>query len=134
MGWFSGLIGGGSSVVEPVVAIGNVIDKLFTSDDERAAGKLLKQKLAQAPMLAQSEINKVQASHRSTFVAGARPFLMWVCGFGLLFAFVLNPIIEWIAPERGSPDLPLEAMMELTIAMLGLAGLRTVEKLKGVAK
>ena len=81
MGWFSGLIGGGSSVVEPVVAIGNVIDKLFTSDDERAAGELLKQKL-----------------------------------------------------ERGSPDLPLEAMMELTIAMLGLAGLRTVEKLKGVAK
>ena len=43
MGWFSGLIGGGSSVVEPVVAIGNVIDKLFTSDDERAAGELLKQ-------------------------------------------------------------------------------------------
>tara|TARA_R110000796_G_scaffold111580_1_gene223101 strand:- start:879 stop:1280 length:402 start_codon:yes stop_codon:yes gene_type:complete len=133
MGWLSKLTGG-SSVIEPVVAIGNVIDKLFTSDDERAAGELLKQKLAQAPMLAQSEINKVQASHRSTFVAGPRPFLMWVCGFGLLFAFVLNPIIEWIAPERGSPDLPLEAMMELTIAMLGLAGLRTLEKLKGVSK
>ena len=133
MGWFSSLTGGGG-VVEPVVAIGNVIDKLFTSDEERAAGELLKQKLAQAPQLAQSEINKVQAGHRSTFVAGARPFLMWVCGAGLLFAFVLNPIIEWIAPERGSPDLPLEAMMELTIAMLGLAGLRTVEKLKGVSK
>ena len=133
MSWFSSLTGG-SGVVEPVVAIGNVIDKLFTSDEERAAGELLKQKLAQAPQLAQSEINKVQAGHRSTFVAGARPFLMWVCGMGLLFAFVLNPIIEWIAPERGSPDLPLEAMMELTIAMLGLAGLRTVEKLKGVSK
>ena len=133
MGWFSSLTGGGG-VVEPVVAIGNVIDKLFTSDEERAAGELLKQKLAQAPQLAQSEINKVQAGHRSTFVAGARPFLMWVCGAGLLFAFVLNPIIEWIAPERGSPDLPLEAMMELTIAMLGLAGLRTVEKLKGLSK
>jgi hypothetical protein len=133
MGWFSSLTGG-SDVVEPVVAIGNVIDKLFTSDEEREAGKLLKQKLAQAPQLAQAEINKVQAGHRSTFVAGARPFLMWVCGMGLLFAFVLNPIIEWIAPDRGSPDLPLEAMMELTIAMLGLAGLRTVEKLKGVSK
>jgi hypothetical protein len=133
MGWLSKLTGGGG-LVEPVEAIGNVIDKLFTSDEERAAGELLKQKLAQAPQLAQSEINKVQAGHRSTFVAGARPFLMWVCGAGLLFAFVLNPIIEWIAPERGSPDLPLEAMMELTIAMLGLAGLRTVEKLKGVAK
>ena len=133
MSWFSDLIGTGAAV-EPVVAIGNVIDQLFTSDEEKAAGDLLKQKLAQAPMLAQTEINKVQASHRSTFVAGARPFLMWVCGFGLLFAFVLNPIIEWIVPEQGSPELPLEAMMELTIAMLGLATLRTVEKLKGVAK
>jgi hypothetical protein len=133
MGWFSSLTGGGS-VVEPVVAIGNVIDKLFTSDEEREMGKLMKQKLAQAPMLAQTEINKVQAGHRSTFVAGARPFLMWVCGFGLLFAFLINPMIEWIAPDRGSPDLPLDSMMELTLAMLGLATLRTVEKIKGVSK
>ena len=131
MGFFSFL---GGDAVEPVVAIGNVIDKLFTSDEEKAAGNLLKQKLAQAPMLAQSEINKVQAGHRSTFVAGARPFLMWVCGLGFLFAFVFNPILQWIAPELGSPELPLEAMMELTLAMLGLAGLRTVEKLKGVSK
>ena len=133
MGWFSSLTGAGVAV-EPVAAIGNVIDQLFTSDEERAAGELLKAKLAQAPMLAQTEINKVQAGHKSTFVAGARPFLMWVCGFGLLFAFIVNPILEWIAPLRGSPELPLEAMMELTIAMLGLATLRTVEKLKGVSK
>ena len=133
MGWFSSLTGAGAAV-EPVAAIGNVIDQLFTSDEERAAGELLKAKLAQAPMLAQTEINKVQAGHKSTFVAGARPFLMWVCGFGLLFAFIVNPILEWIAPLRGSPELPLEAMMELTIAMLGLATLRTVEKLKGVSK
>ena len=133
MGWFSSLTGAGAAV-EPVAAIGNVIDQLFTSDEERAAGELLKAKLAQAPMLAQTEINKVQAGHKSTFVAGARPFLMWVCGFGLLFAFLINPLIEWILPERGSPELPLDAMMELTIAMLGLATLRTVEKLKGVSK
>jgi hypothetical protein len=134
MGILSSLLGGGGAVAQPIEAIGNIIDSVFTSDEERAQGDLLKQKLALKPSLMQAEINKVQAGHRSTFVAGARPFLMWVCGFGLLFAFVLNPIIEWIAPLRGSPELPLEAMMELTIAMLGLAGLRTVEKLKGVAK
>jgi hypothetical protein len=133
MGWFSKLTGG-SGVVEPVVAIGNVIDKLFTSDEERAAGELLKQKLAQAPQLAQSEINKVQAGHRSTFVAGARPALMWVCALGFLFAFFINPMLQWLLPNAGSPELPLDAMLELTLAMLGLAGLRTVEKLKGVAK
>jgi hypothetical protein len=133
MGWLSKLTGGGG-LVEPVEAIGNVIDKLFTSDEERAAGELLKQKLAQAPQLAQSEINKVQAGHRSTFVAGARPALMWVCALGFLFAFFINPMLQWLLPNAGSPELPLDAMLELTLAMLGLAGLRTVEKLKGVAK
>jgi hypothetical protein len=106
---------------------------VFTSDEERAQGELLKQKLAMQPSMMQAEIMKVQANHRSTFVAGARPFLMWVCGLGFLFAFVINPILQWVAPELGSPELPLDAMLELTLAMLGLAGLRTVEKLNGKA-
>ena len=76
----------------------------------------------------------IQAQHRSTFVAGARPFILWVCGLGFLFSFVINPILQWIAPESGSPVLPLDVMMELTLAMLGLAGLRTVEKLQGKSK
>ena len=125
---------GGASAAEPIEAIGNIIDSVFTSDEERAQGDLLKQKLAMKPSIMQAEINKVQAGHRSTFVAGARPFLMWVCGLGFLFAFVINPILQWLAPELGSPELPLDAMLELTLAMLGLAGLRTVEKLNGKAK
>jgi|TARA_B110000977_G_scaffold178338_1_gene235793 hypothetical protein len=133
MGILSSLFGG-ASAAEPIEAIGNIIDSVFTSDEERAQGDLLKQKLAMKPSIMQAEINKVQASHRSTFVAGARPFLMWVCGLGFLFAFVINPILQWLAPELGSPELPLDAMLELTLAMLGLAGLRTVEKLNGKAK
>ena len=123
----------GGTAAQPIEAIGNVIDKVFTSDEEKMAGQLLLNKLALQPSLLQAEINKVQASHKSTFVAGPRPFLMWVCGLGFLFAFVINPILQWLAPELGSPELPLEVMMELTLAMLGLAGLRTVEKLKGKA-
>lgn len=133
MGILSSLFSGGSGVAQPIEAIGNIIDSVFTSDEERAQGELLKQKLAMRPSMMQAEIMKVQANHRSTFVAGARPFLMWVCGLGFLFAFVINPILQWIAPELGSPELPLDVMMELTLAMLGLAGLRTVEKLKGKA-
>lgn len=129
MGILSSLFGGGSAVAQPIEAIGNIIDSVFTSDEERAQGELLKQKLAMQPSMMQAEIMKVQANHRSTFVAGARPFLMWVCGLGFLFAFVINPILQWVAPELGSPELPLDAMLELTLAMLGLAGLRTVEKL-----
>jgi len=133
MGILSSLFGG-ASAAQPIEAIGNIIDSVFTSDEERIQGEILKQRLAMKPALMQSEINKIQASHRSTFVAGARPFLMWVCGLGFLFAFVINPILQWLAPEFGSPVLPLEAMLELTLAMLGLAGLRTVEKLNGKAK
>lgn len=125
---------GGSAVAEPIEAVGNVVDALFTSDEERLDKELIRTRLLQKPALVQAEINKVQAQHRSTFVAGARPSILWVCSLGFLFAFVINPILQWIAPDVGSPDLPLDAMMELTLAMLGLASLRTVEKIKGVAK
>lgn len=132
MGWLSNIFT--SNVAEPINAVGNVLDKLFTSDGEKLTLDIAKQRLAQQPALAQAEIMKVQAQHRSTFVAGARPFLMWVCGFGFLFAFVINPLLVWLMPDIGRPELPLDAMMELTLAMLGLAGLRTVEKLKGASK
>lgn len=132
MSWFSSLFSATSA--EPINAVGNVLDKLFTSDDERLDKEIIKQRLLQQPALVQAEISKVQAQHRSTFVAGARPFLMWVCGFGFLMAFLLNPVLQWLYPENGSPVLPLEVMMELTLAMLGLSTLRTIEKLKGAAK
>ncbi|WP_190365392.1 3TM-type holin [Pseudoalteromonas sp. S16_S37] len=123
-----------SNAQAPVAAIGSLLDELFTSDEEALNLEILKQRVAQQPNLVQSKINQVQASHRSLWVAGARPFLMWVCGLGFLFAFVVNPILQWLWPQVGTPQLPLDAMMELTLAMLGLAGLRTVEKLQGVAR
>ncbi len=130
MGFLASLFS--STAAEPIAAIGNVVDALFTSDDERLDKAIIKQRLLQQPALAQSEINKVQASHRSTFVAGARPFLMWVCGIGFLMAFVINPIMQWFG--LALVILPVDVMMELTLAMLGLSGLRTIEKLKGVSK
>ena len=50
------------------------------------------------------------------------------------FTFLINPILQWIMPDAGTPELPTDVMMELTLALLGLASLRTVEKIKGVAK
>ena len=132
MGIFSKLFS--SAAAEPIAAIGNVVDSIFTSDDERLTHEEVKIRLLQKPNLAQAEINKVQASHRSLFVAGARPFLMWTCGVGLAMAFIVNPLITFFDPASELIQVPLAQMMELTIAMLGLAGLRTVEKLKGVSK
>ena len=132
MGWLSKVFNFGTA--EPVKAVGDVLDELFTSREEELTLDTIKQRLAQKPQLAQTTVNEVQAAHRSIFVAGARPFLMWVCGFGFLFAFVINPLLTWLFPDMGKPEIPLTVMLELTLAMLGLAGLRTVEKLKAVSK
>ena len=132
MSWLSKVFNVGTA--EPVKAMGDVLDELFTSKEEELTLETVKQRLAQRPQLAQTKVNEVQAAHRSIFVAGARPFLMWVCGFGFLFAFVSNPLLTWLFPDMSKPEIPLAVMLELTLAMLGLAGLRTVEKLKGVSK
>ena len=132
MNWFTSLFA--STAAEPINAIGNVVDSLFTSDDERLSHEEVKLRLLQKPQLAQAEINKVQAGSRSSFVAGARPAIMWVCALGLLTAFVINPYIEFFSDSGKLVNVPLEAMMELTLAMLGLATLRTVEKLNGASK
>ncbi|RZQ51272.1 hypothetical protein C1E23_20415 [Pseudoalteromonas phenolica] len=132
MGWLSKVFNVGTA--EPVKAVGDVLDELFTSKEEELTLDTVKQRLAQRPQLTQTKVNEVQAAHRSIFVVGARPFLMWVCGLGFLFAFVINPLLTWLFPDMGKPEIPLAAMLELTLAMLGLAGLRTVEKLKGVSK
>lgn len=128
MGFFS------NSVVEPIKAVGNIIDNVFTSDKERLTLENVKERLSQNVDLAQSEINKIQAGHRSMFIAGSRPFLLWVCGVGLTMAFIVNPMIEFISPGNEVINVPIDAMMELVLGMLGLSGLRTIEKIKGVSK
>jgi len=132
MSWFSNLFS--SSATQPINAIGNVLDNLFTSDEEELNLAIVKQRLAQQPALAQVEVNKAQAGHRSMFVAGARPFLMWVCGVGLSMAFIINPLLEFYTDGKETINIPIDVIMELVIAMLGLSTLRTVEKLQGKAK
>ena len=131
---FLGGLFASKKAISGVEAVGNVVDQLFNSDEERTQGDILKQKIAMQPSLIQAEIMRVQASHRNWFVAGARPFLLWICGLGFLFSFVVNPLLQWMMPDVGAPEMPTDIMMELTLAMLGLAGLRTVEKLQGFSK
>ncbi|OSM04472.1 3TM-type holin [Magnetofaba australis] len=131
MGILEKIIGGAAA--QPIEAVGKALDGLFTSDEERLDKQALLTRLAQQPAALQVELNKIEAAHRSTFVAGWRPFLGWVCGVGLSFAYVINPIIQWVTGQPG-PQLPLNFMQELVVAMLGLAGLRTWEKHTGRAK
>lgn len=132
MGWFSTLFNSGKTK-SPVEAITDLVDEVWDSEEELMTAERLKTALAMKPSLAQAKINEVQVQHRSTFVAGARPFLMWVCGFGLGFAFIINPILQWSIGIPG-PELPMEDMNNLVLGMLGLGALRTYEKTTGVSK
>ena len=133
LGFLGNILGAGKTIAQPVEAVGNVLDKLFTSDDERLTHKELQTKLAMKPSLAQVELNKVEAGHRSIFVAGWRPAIGWVCACGLMFVYVINPIIQWYSGIPG-PDMPLDNITELVYGLLGLGALRTVEKRMGVSK
>ncbi len=136
MGFFSKILGG--PAIDAVSAVGNVVDQLFTSDEEKAQAAILMEKIRQKPQLLQAEINRVEAGHRSLFVAGWRPFIGWVCGFGFLWAFLLHPLFEWIVVLRGldiaAPGIITDNMMELVLALLGLGTLRSVEKMTGRSK
>ncbi len=133
MGLLSNIVGGGTA--DAITAIGGVFDKLFTSDDERAKAQYVLEKLRQQPQMVQAEINKVEAGHRTLFVAGWRPFIGWVCGFGFLWSFIGHPLFEWVVALEGlhitPPVIATDNMMTLVLSLLGLGTLRTYEKVKG---
>ena len=89
-------------------------------------------------MLAKVELNKAEAQHKSVFVAGWRPFIGWTCGAGIAWAMVLQPIAQWGVTRWGDgaelPTIDTGYLMELIMGMLGMGGLRTFEKMKGVAR
>tara|TARA_Y100000401_G_C8236099_1_gene180619 strand:- start:17 stop:424 length:408 start_codon:yes stop_codon:yes gene_type:complete len=88
--------------------------------------------------LAQLDINKQEAAHRSIFVAGWRPFIGWACGFALAWTYVVTPILNFILAQTGHlvdlPAMDMSQMMPVLMGMLGLGGLRTFEKYKNVSK
>ena len=96
------------------------------------------EKHAQALAKGQIQANTEQAKHPSLFVAGARPAIMWICALGLLTQFFIMPIAEWATaiwlPETRLPELNTGELMTLTLSLLGLGGMRSFEKTKGVAR
>jgi len=129
----------GKAASQPIEAVGKVLDGLFTSDEERLDKQALLTKLAQQPELAQIELNKIEAQHRTLFVAGWRPFIGWVCGTAIAYHFIAQPIAVYVltiaSPEtQAPPALDFAPLMTLVLSLLGLGSLRTVEKGMGRAK
>jgi len=63
----------------------------------------------------QNEVNKIEAQHRSIFVAGWRPFIGWVCGVALLYNFILRDIIAWVYPEQIPPALQMDHLITILL-------------------
>jgi hypothetical protein len=112
-------------------------DKEKRAQAEREIQAKLTDSLAQVD-LAQLGINKVEVAHRSIFVAGWRPFVGWTCGTALAYTYVIQPILVFGLAQTGHlielPGVDITALMPVLMGILGLGGLRSWEKVKGVAR
>ena len=81
--WLAKLLGtaGGSAIAQPVEAVGNVLDKLFTSKDEKLTHEEVRMRLMMKPDIAQVELNKIEAQSRHWFTAAWRPFIGWAVSY-----------------------------------------------------
>ena len=131
--------------LDPVTAVldigGKLIDRMWPDPAQAATAKLELIKLQQsgdlAQMTGQLEINKVEAANANIFVSGWRPAIGWVCALALLYQYLIRPLAMAVFAAIGHP-LPVmpgldENLWQLMMAMLGMGGLRTFEKVQGVA-
>ena len=87
--------------------------------------------MADRQMSAQIEVNKVEAAHKSLFVAGWRPAIGWICGLALLYSTIISPILGiWVTV----PEVDTSLLTTVLMGMLGLGAMRTFEKTKGVSR
>jgi len=125
--------------LDPLTAVADlassVVNKIWPDKTE-----VEKQQLAAAVTLVQGQldINQEEAKNPNVFVSGWRPAIGWICGASLGYTYLGYPLLVWIStvwyPTIHAPLLGNDGMlMELLFGMLGMGGLRTFEKLKGVA-
>jgi hypothetical protein len=128
------------TLIGPVTGI---LDKFIEDKDQKNALAheiaTMAERHAQETKMAQIEVNKAEAQHKSIFVSGWRPFIGWTCGTALAYHFVLAPIILFATAYAGIevPELPsfdMETLTTILLGMLGLGSLRSFEKYKGLTK
>jgi hypothetical protein len=132
--------------MDPITAILNIgntlIQKLFPDPAEAAKAQLALLKMQQdgelAAMIAQTDINKVEAASTSIFVAGWRPFCGWVGGAGLAYAAIVEPLLRLLATLYGyTGDFPVidtTITMQILFGLLGLGAMRSFDKAKANEK
>jgi hypothetical protein len=127
-----------------IESVGKVASDLITTDKERLEMALREKELDQRLDMAQIGVNQTEAQHSSIFVAGWRPAIGWIGAAALAYQFLLYPIMLWgwtwmqgmgWIPRELTPPPVLEAdqLWVILSGILGIAGMRSFEKSKGVA-
>lgn len=128
--------------------VGKILDKVIPDKNAAAAAKLRLIELQNSKELAeldadirlaegQMETNKAEASSDDKFARRWRPAVGWVCVFGVGYTFLGFPILSWcsgIFEFPAPPPLDSGPLFTLLMGMLGFGGLRTYEKLNGIAR
>jgi hypothetical protein len=129
-----------SNLIGPVTGL---LDKFVEDKDQRAvlAHEIatMSEKHAQELAKGQLEVNKAEAASGSVFKGGWRPAIGWVCASAFAYHFVLQPVILFVALAAGLnmpplPEFDMASLMTVMMGMLGLGGLRTYEKQKGLTQ
>lgn len=123
-----------------------VIERIWPDANKRAEELRRLKEIAQRGDLAlmeahvkllagQMEINKAEAAHPSKFIAGWRPFVGWVGGSALAYAAILEPLLRFVATMKGYqgdfPVLDTTITLQVLLGLLGLGGLRSLDKFCG---
>jgi len=128
--------------------IGKVLDKVLPDPTAKAESKIKMMEMAQAGDFKDIEaalerdvqqiaLNKIEAGSSNVFKSGWRPAVGWICAFGLLYATILHPLLSWAAVVFDilpPPNLGVDVLMPVLLGMLGLGGMRSFEKFKGLTK
>lgn len=130
-------------LIGPVLEIGKSLLDRFGPEDKAKRRLMEAEFLKMAAegelkqVIAQLEINAREAQHPSIWVAGWRPFFGWAGGAGFVYATIAQPLLAWASAIHGWPTPPalnLDLLWVVVTGMLGIGGLRTFEKSKGVAR
>jgi phenylpyruvate tautomerase PptA (4-oxalocrotonate tautomerase family) len=127
-------------LIGPVTGL---LDKFIEDKDQKAALAheiaTMSSKHAQQLALAQISVNAAEAASGSLFKGGWRPFIGWTCGLAFFYHFVGQPVTIFVLTVTGTeiptlPEFDMGTLLTVLGGMLGIGGLRTYEKQKGITK
>lgn len=130
-------------LIVPIIdSVGKIFDRIFpdktAADKAKAELMVLSQTQEFQRDIAQINVNAEEAKSSNILISGWRPFIGWTCGTAFALHFVIFPVMNFALVAFGQNEITITFDMAtlLTVlgGLLGLGGLRTVEKIKGVVE